>query len=268
MKYKRVIAVYSDTHVGSKYSILPHNFTTKEGNTIGLNDGQEYLLEHWNYCRKVCDRFGADTILLVGDLIHGLHRKKQGEGLILSELEDQKDACIKLFKPLCKGRTVIGVSGTDYHNSQDTKTEKQIIEDEDIGGTYCGYVINGDIKGTKRTMNVMHGKSGAVIYPETVAGREMLFFKEAVYDKKLPKPDILIRAHNHFYMHLHKRGMHFIKNPCWTILEPSDYTVKNYEKWQPDLGMCLLLIDTEDRITCWHFYTEETPHIADFVRNI
>jgi len=107
-----------------------------------------------------------------------------------------------------------------------------------------------------------------VIYPETTAGREMLFFKEAVFDRKLPRPNILVRAHNHFYLHLHKRNMHFIKNPCWSILEPSDYTTRNYAKFQPDLGMSLLLIDNDDRVSSWHFLTEETPHIADFVRNI
>ena len=266
MKYKRVIAVYSDTHVGSAYSVMPKDFENQKGNIIGLNDGQEYLLGHWNYCRKVCDRFGVDTVLLVGDLIHGLHRKKQGEGLILSELEDQKDASVKLFESLCKNRTVIGVSGTDYHNSMDTRTEKEIIQR--LGGTYYGYVINGDIKGTKRTMNVMHGKSCAVVYPETTAGREMLFFKEAILENKLPKADILLRAHNHMYLHIHRRMMHFIKNPCWSLLEPSDYTMKNYAKFQPDLGMSLLLIDSDDRISSWHFLTEETPHITDFVRNI
>ena len=266
MKYKRVIAIYSDLHVGSKFAIMPKGFKNREGNLIGLNSGQEYLLEHWNYCKKICDRNDVDTILLLGDLIQGLHYKKQGEGLVLGELEDQKEASIELLEPLCKGRTVIGVSGTDYHNSRDTKTEKQIIET--LGGTYCGYVINGEIKGTHRTMNVMHGKSKSVVYRETGASREMLFFKEAQSEMKLMKFDVLIRGHNHLYMHIHRRNMHYIINPCWQVLEPSDYTALWYSKWQPDLGMSLLLIDNEDRINSWHFLTEETPHITDFVRTV
>ena len=266
MKYKRVIAVYSDMHVGSKYAIMPQGFQNREGNLIGLNDGQKYLLQHWNRCKKICDKHNVDTVILAGDLIHGLHYKRQGEGLMLSELEEQKAACLELLEPICRNRTVIGISGTDYHNSRDTKTEKQIIEM--LKGTYCGYVMNGDIKYTKRTINVMHGSSGALIYRETAAGREMLFFKEAEALGKTIKADILLRAHNHFYLHMHRRSVHYIINPCWQILEPSQYTTRNYAKFQPDLGMSLLLIDSDDRISSWHFLTEETPHITDFVRNI
>lgn len=266
MKYKRIFAIYGDLHVGSGFAIMPRGFKNRKGNTIGLNDGQEYLLKHWNHCRKICDKHNVDTIILIGDLIHGLNYRGQGEGLILSELDEQKDAAKELLDPICADRKVVGISGTGYHDSRDTKAEKEIIQD--LGGTYCGYVINGDIKGTKRTMNVMHGRSKATVYRETIASREMLFFKEAQAEMKLFKTDILLRAHNHFYLHIHRRNAHYIINPCWQALDPCEYTMLHYARWQPDLGMSLLLIDSEDRISSWHYLTKETPHITDFVRNI
>ena len=126
------MGIFSDMHVGSAFAILPDNYKTKRGNLIHLNEGQERLLEHWHFCRRICNKHNVDTVVLDGDILQGLNYKNLGEGLILSELSEQKRAAIELLKPICKGRTVIGVSGTHYHDSRDTKMEEDLIKELDV----------------------------------------------------------------------------------------------------------------------------------------
>ena len=266
MKFKRVIGVIGDTHVGSAFAVFPPDYTTERGNRININQGQEKIYEHWLKCTKELDKWNTDTIILIGDLIQGLHWKRAGMFNILPELQEQGRASEILLGPVCKNREVLGVSGTRYHDARDIALEKGVIEA--VGGKYYGYVINGDIRKTKRSANIMHGASGAVVYRETSASREMLFFKEAQALQKLFECDLLLRAHNHFYLHIHRNRFHYVINPCWQALVPDDYTMMNYAKWQPDIGMTIITIDSEDRINPMHFLMEEQVHVTDYVRPI
>ena len=266
MKLKRSFGVIGDMHVGSAFAVFPPDFKTEKGNPIHMNPGQEKIYAYWLKGRKILNDWNVDTIILIGDLIQGLHWKRAGMFNILPELDEQKRATDILLKPICKDREVIGVSGTKYHDARDIELEKDIIKE--LKGKYYGYVINGDVTGTKRTMNIMHGKSKALVYRETSASRETLFFKEAEALEKLFKCDILLRAHNHFFLHIHRLKSHYILNPCWQALVPDDYTMANYAKWQPDIGFSIITIDYEDRINVMHFCMEEQIHVTDYVRKI
>ena len=266
MKLKRSFGVFGDMHVGSAFAILPPNFKTERGNSVHMNPGQEQIYEYWSKAPGILKSWDVDTIILIGDLIQGLHYKRAGAFNILPELKEQKNAAEVLLKPLCKDRHVMGVSGTKYHDARDIELEQEIIKD--LGGKYYGYVVNCDIAGTGRAMNVMHGKSKALVYRETSASRETLFFKEAEALGKLTKCDILLRAHNHFFLHIHRVKTHFVLNPCWQALVPDDYTMGNYAKWQPDIGFSIITIDSGDRVNVMHFCMEEQIHITDYVRKI
>jgi len=131
-----------------------------------------------------------------------------------------------------------------------------------MGATKHAWVINGKIEGTNRTINAQHGTSGAFIYRETAASREIMFFKEAAADGKLDKVDIIVRGHNHIFMHMDKPGKHYLINPCWQCLVPSGYAMKQYAKWQPDIGFTMIFIDMKDRISIMHFLYK-TPRFND-----
>ena len=122
------------------------------------------------------------------------------------------------------------------------------------------------IKGTSRTLNMMHGSTQAYIYREMVMGREALFMKWAEGLGKLDKFDIIIRAHIHVFMHIHQNRQHIVVIPAWQAFTPSRYTMKSYGKLQPDIGACLLLIDENDRIHIWHYLLKENPKITDYMK--
>lgn len=265
-EFKRVFAVFGDTHVGSAYGILPPAYKTKEGNRIEQNQGQQKMWDFWEMCSGKCNEWNVDTILLVGDLIQGLHYKEFGAGNILVTLSEQAAAAIELLSPLCKDRKTYGVSGTLYHDSREIKVDKEIIET--LGGTYCGYIINGEIEGTNRRFNIAHGASQAMIYRETVAAREVLFMREAEALGKLDHFDTIIRGHNHIYRHLDLPQCHYILNPAWQALKPDNYTMKNYAKFLPDIGFVIIAIDIDDRQHILHWIMPEPVRISDYVRKI
>jgi len=264
-KFKRVIALIGDTHVGSEGAVFPAGYITNTGNEVRLNKAQAALYEYWLDAVKTCEDFDVDTVLLMGDLIQGGNRKENGAGNIIASLDEQTDAAIQLLTPICTGRTVLSVRGTPYHSSIDMDAEKRVAKA--LGARTHAWVINGKIEGTNKTINAMHGTSGALIYRETAAVREMLFFKEAMSDGKLGRADIIVRGHNHIYRHIDQPNHHYIINPCWQALTPSAYTMRNYAKWQPDIGMVIIFIDDKDRFSCMHFLFP-TPHTSDVVKSL
>jgi len=264
--FKRVLAFFGDLHVGSAYGLFPPQWEISAGNTIQQNTGQAKIWEFWLKALQTCKEWGVDTVLLLGDLIQGIHRKGFGAGNVLVEIDQQKDCCTSVLEPLCEGRKVYGVSGTEYHDAKELRADKDIIES--LEGTYCGYIINGEIEGTNRMFNLAHGSSQAMIYRETVAAREVLFFREAEALGKLDHYDLIARGHNHIYRHLDLPKCHYVLNPCWQAIRPDPYTLKNYAKMLPDIGFVIVAIDKGDRQHVIHWLMPEPVRISDYVRSI
>ena len=250
-KWKRVLALVSDTHVGSKRALWPPEHTTEEGTIYKANRGQHQLYEYWlDFC-TVCDEHKVDTVIHLSDACHGTNRKGFGGNLVTPELDVQQDVVEKLLEPLVKGRKFIIISGSGYHQSLDTKIHKGIAKS--LGGKYGGYLCEGKITGTSRTLNISHGRSGAVIYRTTVIDRELVDILQAEAQGKLDKIDIVARGHWHTWIHLDAHGKHGIQVPCWCAWIPEGPYLRSYGRMQPDIGGVLILIDEADRIRVWHF---------------
>ncbi len=261
--YKRVIAFISDLHVGSSYGLFPKGIETPQGNEIKLNKGQEKLLEYWNEFWSKADRWDVDTVIDCGDSCSGLNRKEFGVNLMASDLEVQKDAYVSLIKPHVKGRQYINITGSGYHQSLDTKIQKDIAKR--LGGKFYGAIANIHPVKTSRIINISHGVGGAFVYRSTALDREGLFQLASTALGKIPKVDIVVRGHLHSFIHLHMPSQHLIQLPCWVAYEPNKIMLKSYGKLQPDIGAVILFIDEEDRVDI-HHYLYPLIHIDDFVR--
>jgi hypothetical protein len=266
LDFKRVFAFLCDFHFGSAYGLFPPEYKLESGTVIKQNPGQKKLWVFWEKAKLICDEWKVDTVAFLGDLVQGVHKKGFGAGNILVELDDQADCAEEVLHPVCKGRKVVGVSGTEYHDAKLLRIEKRIIEN--LGGQYCGYIINGVIEGTKRRFNLAHGSSQSMIYRETVAAREVLFFREAEALGKLPHFDLVARGHNHIYRHLDLPKCHYVLCPCWQAIRPDPYTLKNYAKMLPDIGFVIVAIDKDDRQHVVHWLMPEPVRISDFMRSI
>jgi len=269
--FKRIVAFVADTHVGSRYAIFPPNIISKQGNDLGAmrNEGQIKLYEYWKEWEKICDAWGVDTIILLGDIIQGNNPAGRGVGTVTADLDEQKDAAVSLLSKICENRIVHSLSGTLYHESIDTRIHYDITKE--LGSVakeshFHGLMANIKLKGTNRILNLAHGVSGAAIYRTTLMDREALFEAAAYGLGDLDfLPDIVVRAHWHRFIHIHLPNQHILQVPGWCAWFPYKGTIRLYGKMQPHIGGVILFIDDHDRITI-HHYLFKPPRISDYLR--
>jgi len=261
--YKRVVALVSDLHVGSRFAICGPVWLDKEGGNIGAarNEGQKRIYEHWKFYLRMCNKWNVDTVLLLGDLISGTNFYERGIQQMTTDLDEQKRHAIDLLVPLCKNRKVFAVSGSTYHESTDTRVHYDIAEA--LGGTFLGSIANLKLKGTNRTLNVAHGASGAWVYRTMIMSRDALHLLEAMQLGKVPKVDMIIRGHWHQFIHIHREKIHILQIPGWQAFVPWRGALRSYGKFQPDIGGVILFVDKEDRMIVLPFTMKDIPHIGD-----
>lgn len=269
----RAIAVFSDIHAGSPYAVWPDepiHLRDGGGNVSALmNEGQKQLLKSWHQALAVCDEFNVDTIITLGDTIQGCNPKEGGRATMTPDMEVQKDGAELLLRDLVKDRTLHMLSGTQYHESLDTKIHRDLahrLEKYAKKSNYHGLLCNLRLNGTNKTINLAHKSTNAMIYTSTVMERERVFLKLAEADGKLPHIDYQFRGHLHVYYHLDTSNMHLIQCPAWMAWFPYKDSAGLYGKMQPDIGFVLLLIDKQNRSILLHFLYD-APHIADLIQD-
>jgi hypothetical protein len=270
--FVRRMAAVSDFHLMSRYALFPPEFRTKEGNILTGNEGQKQIWKSYQSFCNTCDEWEVDTVLLASDLIHGQNPIEKGLGLMSTSLNEQIKLGIQVLTPLLKGRDSHWVSGSGYHNSAKGMTvEEEICNqmgEKGISKTYWyGPIANLKVKPFDRIINMTHGGGRAAYYRETLAAREMVYGKVAEVDGKLPRINMYIHGHFHWFNYMHQANVHHLQLPCWTAYEPVPIFTPSYTRLQPDIGGALILFDSTGRITVWHF-VYPTPHIADLVKEI
>jgi len=258
--------IISDLQVGCQMAIFPPNFTDSSGNKYTLNKGQEKL---WNYMSQFIGEMEdsqIETLFVVGDLVAGQNWAELGAYLVTSgmNMRSQVEACAEVLRYICEKvptiRNVYLWKGTPYHGLKGTVVEQSITDrlqalKPEINVVYAGEysyitIAHGDYK---KVMWIAHPSTHALVYPETVLGRDIMFFHDAYAQGKLPKVDVVLRGHGHYSMELHKATVRYIMLPCWQFFVPYDKAVKYYSKFQPDIGGYIVMFDDKLRMTAWHF---------------
>jgi len=264
------IGLMSDLHVGAEHAIFPKGYTSPYGRLIGLNGGQEILWTYLNKFVKELKKCKVNTLIILGDPIAGKNRIEGGTYMMMVDLETQKDACAFLINYICKKvpsiEKVLLFRGTPYHGAKESSVELNVTEKlgskYGVNAKYMGEYsyLTLQYKEFKKVIWLAHPATGATMYPETVLGRDIGQFLQAFAMGKLPKVDMIIRAHRHEYMELHKSTIRYMILPCWQFFVPYDKAVKWHAKWQPDIGGAILLADEQMRLRPWHF---TYPNIID-----
>lgn len=264
-EYERAIALAADLHVGSRFALCPEKWITSSGGRLDklMAKGQQQLLTYWrDYVEKMRRDFHVDTVFLVGDIIAGKNEREYGCGLITADLTEQVEGAIKILEPLCKGLNVHVWSGTPYHESADYKVHKVIADAFD--GVFHGYLALLRIKPSEKIAFITHEAPVAPVYPETATARDLLHKFKAEGLGKIPKINIIVRAHRHVSDYKHKRDIHVVNLPCWCCFAPYPKLTRYYFLMQPDIGGALLLIEKKThRVRVIMFDDYPLPHIAD-----
>lgn len=245
-RFKRGIGVISDLHAGSEAAPFPEGITTDQGRIINPTPKQQYLNQCLEDFGKRLDEFGCDVLFLLGDLVDGNNRRQWGMGKVTPSLTLQEDAAVRLLKPLTKGRKVVGVAGSGYHDSLDKYCDQAVIEK--LNGRFLGLLANITIPGTKRTIQIVHGESRAVVYREQVGASEGAALLIAEAKNKLPcHIDMRISGHMHWFGHIHTERQHIVNVPGWVDWSGWRGGLSYYGRMIPDIGGCIIMIDTADR---------------------
>jgi len=267
------IGMMSDLHVGAQHSIFPVGFTDGYGRTWtyrDLNGGQKKLWKYFNDFVTHLSTYKVNTLIILGDIVGGQNWIERGAYMMNVEFEWQTDACANLIAYICEKvptiERVLLFKGTPYHGSKDMSVENSVAgklaSQYGIDATYLGEYAYLTLKygKYKKVLWIAHPATGATVYPETVLGRDIGQFLQAHAMGKLPRVDMIIRAHRHEYMELHKSTIRYMILPCWQFYVPYDKAVKWFAKWQPDIGAAILLADEQCRLRPWHF---TYPNIMD-----
>lgn len=260
------IGFISDLHIGAQHGLFPPNFVDKLGTKCEINAGQKILWEYFeNYISKL-NEFKVSILIVLGDIIGGTNYKESGAYMMNTDLNTQQiPAAVEVLKHVCKSvptiEKIIILRGTPYHGAKDTSVEDAITDKlyRELGGNvnveYRGEYtyLTLEYKKYKKVIWMAHPASGATVYPETVLGRDIGWFLQAQATGKLPKVDMIIRAHRHEFIELHKSNIRYMILPCWQFFVPYDRAIQNYSKWQPDIGGAILLADEECRLRPFHF---------------
>lgn len=261
--YPYRIAFLNDIHAGATYALWPEVWVTKGGQTIGGNKSQRMLVGYfWEFAKECADN-KANVLCIVGDIIAGQNRKELGKYTMTTDIHIQLNACAWLISEFVRRvptlQKIYIFKGTPYHTSLDTSVEEYLStllkRDYDINTDFRNEyaIFTLEHKGKKKKLFVTHPASAATMYPEQAMGKDMMLWQEAVGNKKLPPVDFIIRAHKHMFAEVHKAKIRAIQLPCWQFFVPYDTAMKNYARWQPDIGGVLLLFDQKLRTTVWHF---------------
>lgn len=268
MEVKRSVLVLGDIHAGSPYAVCDENpVSINVGNEVNLvypNEGQLELYEHWKYMVKMADKFSCDTVINVGDTIDGGNVYEGGRNMMTPDIEHQKDLAVRLLKPLVAGRKYVCCSPSQYHNSWDSKAERQIaqrVEGVAESSLYVGVAGILTLPEVNRRLLVAHKASNAMLYTATMLDRELIYQKVAEANNQLPEIHYRITGHLHKAMHLDNGRQHYLQTPCWKAY----YSIKNSTqligRYQTDIGFAVVLFDGEGRSSV-KLFVYESPNIA------
>lgn len=250
---KRGVGI-GDLHSGSMYGLHPPNFETYDGVMKLPNAGQEYLWRCWDDFTWRVSKFDPDFIIVNGDCIEGPQRKSNGFEVSLPSMDDQVSACVgclQLLKERAPRAKWYFTAGTPYHVGDWHSAEESIARV--MGGESYSSVGTG-----KQCREVLWLRADGVILEAThhPAGSSTGFYRMTTLDrdgqwsamaakdasKGIPKSDVLIRSHLHFFGHVEHASKQIIQLPCWKLGDRHSRK-SGLHRFIPDIGGVLFEID-------------------------
>jgi hypothetical protein len=195
-----VLAVISDSHIGSSTALAPleftvHNRSSFEAQKTQANKLQNWLhecwLDYWQYVFKLA-KHRRLIVVHCGDLVDGVHH---GSTQVMAEVGDQVEAALELLMPIrSKAQYFFGILGTGpVHAGMDNATEAQIYKE--LGATDYSQTLTLEIDGKVHDF-AHHGRAGRRPWTSSAAG----VAAEVMIDyasQGLHPPAFVWRGHNH-----------------------------------------------------------------------
>lgn len=268
----------NDIHVGGQFGLFPEEYTDRYGVTYKANDGQMALRSYLMDYAKQCKEFKCNILFIPGDILTGKNSIEGGKFVINIELDEQVSAACMVINEFVQAVGTIEViyiwKSTGYHGSRDMSVDeavaRKLVADYGLPVDYRGEYSYVDLEygDYVKKLFITHTASDSTMYPEQAMGKDMMLWQEAVGAKKLPPVHMIIRAHKHFFAEVHKSTIRSLQLPCWQFFVPYDKAMKNFARWQPDIGGVVMLFDEHMRTHVLHFLYPNIQNPERFLRII
>lgn len=217
-----VLAIISDTHVGSSTALAPLEFNVHSRNDFEVqatkaNKLQKWLYECWtDYWDHVFSLAKKRRLIVVhvGDCIDGLHHNSLQ---VMNEVEDQIEAFQDLMLPIvARADAFYGILGTSpSHAGQDNTTEAALYRQ--LGATEFGQTLTLNVDGVLHDF-AHHGRAGSRPWTSSAANLAsdvMLDYAQS----GLPLPNYVWRGHRHVIDDSGNKilGTRAISLPSWQL---------------------------------------------------
>ncbi len=239
---KRILCL-SDLHVGSMRALFPPNQEVETGpdeyTEWQLTVGQKYL---WKCNQHLQANLPPiDACVVVGDGMQG-HRDPWASRLCAPNFTDQETALITILKPYRqKVKRMYLTAGTQYHSQDYATAERNVAKN--LNAEYRPWLT---LPVYGKNIHFAHGKCGGFVYRTTFLEREVFFHVLAAEAKQIPRADVVVRAHVHFFALYQSADKTAFFNPCWQLPDEGNAVrLSSFAKQQPLLGASLITVNDE-----------------------
>ena len=239
----------SDLHIGSYYGLMGDEWISGEGNNYSPNKGQKYLIDCWRHMLRSVSK--CDYLIFNGDVIDGRgHPRKTSFDSITTNVAEQSENAIEILTPLRKRvREMYFIRGTPVHDQESGEPVEYIAKSVGAkkleNGAYSTYSLFKHVGG--HTFQISHkiGTSQVPFYRATQFGRELML--AGLLGRKEPElnADIIVRGHNHYYMHLETTTQHAIALPCFQLQTPYMTSIAPFA-FIPRIGAVVVELNDSD----------------------
>ena len=253
------VLVINDVHVGATTAICsPQPVISENGTTYKPNKLQKILYNFWMSCRDSLKNGPTpDYLIINGEPINGGNPKSRGRDNWTTNIFDQAEDFKKLLKNGVKYHKLYYTRGSDYHVSIDggsTPIEEWIAKETNaipysnfISGQFrfSNYFL--DLKVNDKYFNFTHHIAGSkwASYRPMPLAREMMNLSldsGRLFPYK-EKPNFIVRAHTHSYVHIGFKHSFGWVNGCWKY--PDGFLYKGgLAGTTPDIGMLEIIVES------------------------
>lgn len=251
------MALVADTHVGSRYALIPPQFRPANPGPSGV--ALEYMWACWQHFVKACPPL--DVLLLNGDSCEGEHPtlRSAPDALDTSPLH-QVDMAIETLGPLRdKADKLWLVRGTTFHegkwNEALERLGSELKAERWSDRRRSGEVLDGTFAGL--TINAAHAQTTGAIYPGTLQNRTAWFANMAENLAKTVHADVVVRSHTHSAGKGEWFDKWIISTRCWKLVNPHAIARMEYYRAQAllDLGADVMTVGPDG--ISWKKYNYE-----------
>jgi len=200
----RIVAL-ADLHCGHKYGLTPREWWVSPKRDKALRSVQEELFRRYE---ETVIKVGTpvDAVFGLGDFIAGEERADRGVELIEPDQAEQCNMAVDLLRKW-QAKQYFLVRGSPYHGGQREEWEDKIAEELDAPIANELYVEAGGL-----TFNLRHtvGRTSIPHGVGTPLAREWLVRTLMAARNEVPKADILLRGHTHYYA--------YVGGPDWMVM--------------------------------------------------